>query len=249
MITILSEKHLSDTRDSELVASAQRGNRSALEELIMRHQAWIYNITLRMVGSAQDAEDVTQEILIKVITKLSTFQKRSSFRTWLYRIVANHVMNMKKRPSEHLFSSFEHHGRLIDSAPDMNLPDPRSVPVDVNLLVEETKLRCMTGMLLCLDRTQRLVFILGAIFGVSCAVGSEITGISQENFRQKLSRARRQLSNFMNEKCGLLKKDNSCNCARKTRAAIMAGYVDPHSLQFNTNYVQRIKSGNAPLLS
>jgi RNA polymerase sigma factor (sigma-70 family) len=242
MVNIFSEQYLSDTNDGELVASAQQGDWAALEELILRHQAWIYNIALRMVCNPQDAEDVTQEILIKMMTKLSTFQGKSSFRTWLYRIVTNHVINMKRRKWEYLFSSFERYGSVIDDLPYKDPPDAQSVPVEVDLLIEETKIGCMMGMLLCLDRTQRLVFILGEVFGVSSDVGGEIMEISPENFRQKLSRARKQLRNFMDERCGLMNKENPCSCARKTRAAIEAGYVDPHHLRFYTNYVQRVKA-------
>ena len=113
-------------------------NKDALEALVKRHQAWIYNIAWRMVGSSHDAEDVTQEILIKVMTKLSTFQGKSGFRTWLYRVAANHVINMKRRRTEYFFSSFNRHDEAR-KALDGGIPDPRSVPVDLNLLIEETK--------------------------------------------------------------------------------------------------------------
>ncbi len=79
----LAESAASAPEDRELVCQAQGGNREALEQLITRHQAWIYNIVLRMVYLPQDAEDATQEILVKLITKLSTFVGKSSFRTWL----------------------------------------------------------------------------------------------------------------------------------------------------------------------
>jgi DNA-directed RNA polymerase specialized sigma24 family protein len=75
--------------DRDLVERAQRGSRDALEQLVTRHQRWIYNIVLRMIYLPQDAEDITQEILIKLITKLSTFKGDSRFRTWLYCIVVN----------------------------------------------------------------------------------------------------------------------------------------------------------------
>ena len=66
--------------------------------LLGRHQPWIFNLAFRMVLVRQDAEDVTQEILIKVLTSLSTYDpSRAAFRTWLYRIVVNHVINMRKR--------------------------------------------------------------------------------------------------------------------------------------------------------
>jgi RNA polymerase sigma factor (sigma-70 family) len=195
-----------------------------------------------MVGGPQDAEDVTQEILIKLLTKLSTFQGKSSFRTWVYRIVANHVINMRKQSREFFFRSFEGHGALIDLTPDLDLPDQESVPVDVKLLVEETRIGCMTGTLLCLDRTQRLVFILGGVLCVNSEIGGEILEISPENFRQQLSRARKQLNNFMEEKCGVMNPANPCKCARKTKAAIIAGYIDPTHLGFHQEHVQKVKT-------
>jgi DNA-directed RNA polymerase specialized sigma24 family protein len=69
-----------ESEDRELVRRAQGGNREALEQLITRHQGWIYNIALRMVYLPEDAEDATQEILIKVITKLSTFEAEAASR-------------------------------------------------------------------------------------------------------------------------------------------------------------------------
>jgi len=241
MINIFSEPYFSDTDDNELVVSAQGGERSALEQLILNHQNWIYNIALRMVGNSEEAKDVTQEILIKILTKLSTFKGKSSFRTWLYRIVANHVINMKKRGMEELFASFKHHAGVVDGTPNMELPDPKEIPVDVRLLIGETKMNCMMGMLLCLDRSQRLVFTIGALLGANSDMGGAIMEISPDNFRQKLSRARKQLSNYMNEKCGLMNPENACSCARKTKALIEAGYVDPRHLQFHPKHLRRVK--------
>ena len=77
------------TADLELVCRIKNGDREALESLVMRHQDWVYNIVLRMVYHPEDAEDAAQEVLIKLLTKLSTFEGRSSFRTWLYRIVVS----------------------------------------------------------------------------------------------------------------------------------------------------------------
>ena len=85
-----------DHEDQDLVLRARSGDRQALEDLVQRHQTWIYNIPVRVLHHPQDAEDATQEILIKVLTRLSSFEGRSSFRTWLYRIVVNHVLNMKR---------------------------------------------------------------------------------------------------------------------------------------------------------
>jgi DNA-directed RNA polymerase specialized sigma24 family protein len=82
--------------DEQLVSLAQGGDRRALEQLVARHGPWIFNVAARMVWRRDDAADVTQEVLVKAITKLSTFRGESAFRTWLYRIVVNHVINLKK---------------------------------------------------------------------------------------------------------------------------------------------------------
>ncbi|ODA36548.1 RNA polymerase sigma factor [Planctopirus hydrillae] len=231
-----------ESTDAGLIEEARQGSREALEKLVLRHQAWIYNIAIRMVFHAQDAEEVTQEVLIKVITRLSTFQGQSQFRTWLYRITANHVLNMRRRGAERDVQTFSSYASAINATPDLDLPDPKSVPVEVPLLVEEAKISCTMGMLLCLDRQQRLIFTLGEILGVTDKVGSEILEISADNFRQSLSRARRDLYQFMHGQCGLVNPDNPCRCARKTRGFIEAGHVDPNHLQFVPLHVRRISA-------
>jgi RNA polymerase sigma factor (sigma-70 family) len=228
-----------DPEDRELVRRAQSGDRDALERLVARHQAWIYNIVRRMLYWPQDSEDTTQEILIKVITKLSTFEGRSSFRTWLYRLVVNHVLNLQRRKAE--WWSFERYKVVLDGMPDKELADPNATPADVHLLVEEAKIGCTTGVLLCLSREQRLIYVLSEIFGVSDAVGAELFDITRENFRQKLSRARRDLHAFLNNQCGLVNSANPCRCAKKTDAFIQVGFVNPKNLLFAREHVTRVR--------
>jgi RNA polymerase sigma factor (sigma-70 family) len=228
-----------DPADAQLVEQAKNGDRTALEKLVLRHQAWIYNIAVRMVFQPHGAEEVTQEVLVKVITKLSTFKGESKFRTWLYRIAANHVLNMKRRDVE--TQTFATYGAAIDRTPDLDLPDPKSVPVEVPRLVEEAKIGCTTGMLLCLDRKQRLIFTLGEILGASDTVGGEVLEMTADNFRQCLARARRDLYSFMNNQCGLVNKNNPCRCPKKTKGFIEAGHVDPHHLLFVPQHAERVK--------
>lgn len=137
--------------------------------------------------------------------------------------------------------SFSCYGHGLDGTPDLELPDPSIAPIDLNLLVDEARLTCTSGMLLCLDRQQRMLYILGEIFGVTDAVGAALLEISRENFRQRLARARRDLHNFMNDKCGLVNPANPCRCARKTRGFIQAGYVDPGRLLFARDRVQQVR--------
>lgn len=242
LINPFTEKRRSEAKDKELVARAVKGDRIAMENLVKRHQGWIYNIALRMTAHPQDAEDITQEVLVKVITHLSTFKGQSSLTTWLYRIVANHVINMKKKSYEKFELNFEEYGELIDNTPHRPLPSQNSMPAEIPLLVEETRIGCIMGMLLCLEREQRLVFILGAILNVNARIGSEIMDISRDNFRQKLSRSRRRVANFMNEKCGLVNKNNPCHCKKLTKALIDNGTVDPNHLIFCSVGLRKVKA-------
>ena len=218
--------------DEELVTKAQAGDRDALERLVRRHQAWVFNIALRMMWRRDLAEDATQEILIKVVTKLSTFRAQSEFRTWLYRIAVNHLLNLRKSEIEQKLSTFTDLSRALDATPELDLPDPQTVPVEMPLLIHEAQVGCMSGMLLCLDRRQRMAFILGEIFGVSSDLGADVMEISPDNFRQLLSRARRDLYQFMQNKCGLINSANPCRCAKKTRGFMQMGFLDPNRLQF-----------------
>ena len=231
-----------DPPDEQLVSRAQGGDRRALEQLVARHGPWIFNVAARMVWRRDDAADVTQEVLVKAITRLSSFRGESAFRTWLYRIVVNHVINLKKKqPLESAPRPFESFVRDLDEAGDAPTPDePGGVPSE--LLVEEAKIGCTLAMLMCLDRRQRVVFVLGEILGVTDRVGAEVTALSPENFRQVLARARRDLYSFMNDRCGLVNRANPCRCARKTHGFIDKGYVDPKNLQFAPERLVQIRT-------
>jgi len=241
MFNPFAEVDENDAADLVLIERVIGGDRAALEMLVLRHQAWVYNIAIRMVFRPEDAEEITQEVMVKVITKLSTFRGESTFRTWLYRVAANHVLNMKRRRAERQATTFADYGAAIEGTPDLDLPDPKTVPVELPVLVEEVKNSCTMGMLLCLDRKQRLIFALGAILGASDAVGAEILEMTPDNFRQCLARARRDLHNFMNDQCGLVSKKNPCRCSKKTRGFIEQGHVDPHHLLFVPAHVERVR--------
>ncbi len=227
-----SDRYSGDSTDRELVTAALGGRADALDSLVRRHQAFVHGVAIRMLWDPRDAEDVTQEVLVKIVTGLSSFRGDSAFRTWAYRIVVNHVLNWKRGRAEEVVRSFEGLEAKIDELADQDLEDEVVAPAERRLLAEETRIACLSGMLLCLDRAQRLTFILGEVFEVTDVLGGELLGITRQAFRQRLSRARQDLYSFMRGKCGLADPANPCRCARKTRAAIRAGIVDPGSLRF-----------------
>jgi RNA polymerase sigma factor (sigma-70 family) len=227
-----------DTTDRALVERAIDGSRDALRLLVERHQPFVYNVALKMFGQHADAHDLTQEVFVKVITSLKTFRHDSTLRTWLYRVTVNHFLKTKRRAKELPVADFETFFDSIAAIPD---EDPSELPASEDT-IEELRLRCTSGMLMCLEREQRITFILGAMFGLSHQVGAEALGISPGNFRVRLHRARQDLYNWMNSRCGLVNKANPCRCSKKTTGYVRLGVVDPNRLVFNTDYVLRVES-------
>ncbi len=233
----------SDHEDIVLVRLGTKGDKKALQNLIVRHQLFVYNLALKMTNNTQDAEDLTQEVFIKAITSLSKFEGKSNFRTWLYRITVNHFLNSKKRKSEYSIVDFESYFNSIDNMPSSDLNEQEEN--ELKETIEELRINCTTGMLMCLSRNQRMVYILGELFNIGHNLGGEILEISPGNFRVKLMRARKDLYQWMNKKCGLVNKDNPCRCSKKTKGYIKAGKVDADNLQFNTRFQSKIKHFSA----
>jgi RNA polymerase sigma factor (sigma-70 family) len=227
-----------DRVDSDLVKLAIAGDKKALQNLIIRHQLFIYNLALKMTKSVVDAEDLTQEVFIKAITALAKFEGKSKFRTWLYRITVNHFLNTKKSKAELETFDFETYFDSIDNVPINELTTTEQD--ELTDTIEEIRISCTAGMLLCLDREQRMIYILGEMFDIDHNLGSEILGITAGNFRIRLMRARQDLYNWMNKRCGLVNRSNPCRCAKKTRAYIEAGVVDPNNLIFNIRHKKKI---------
>lgn len=84
----------------ELVTQAQGGDRSAFGELVRRHRAGVVNVVYRMCGDANLAEDAAQEAFIKAWQKLPSYQPRSPFRNWVYRIATNAALDVIRREKE-----------------------------------------------------------------------------------------------------------------------------------------------------
>jgi RNA polymerase sigma factor (sigma-70 family) len=241
----LSETWAPQPSDEDLVARALAGSAEHLELLLRRHERWIYNIALRMLQSAADAEDASQEALLRIVTRLSTFRGESAFRTWAYRIAFRRILDHRRSRPEETVHGFDCYGAYLAAAPDEELAGLAASPADERLLVEEAKVSCTLGVLLCLDREQRLVFVLGELFEVSDAIGAAVLALSRANFRQRLARARRQLREFLRGRCGLVDPRNPCRCARKTRAFVRDGIVDPARLVFAGSHVATVREVSA----
>jgi RNA polymerase sigma factor (sigma-70 family) len=240
--------HEPHSTDETLVAQARLGSLQAWDSLVKAHQPWVFNLALRMTWRRVVAEDATQEIFIKVVRRIHTFAGHSSFRTWLHRIAVNHLLDVRKSEMEERAMTFTDLASSLDSVEAEDLPaqmmaDPGVPPPDRALLLEEAKYGCMTAMLMCLDRRQRLAFILGEVLGETGENAAAAMEISHALFRQLLARARYDLYQFMAEKCGLVNSANPCRCARKAAGFMRRGWLDPAQRQFTRDRVETVRVG------
>ncbi len=217
--------------ENEWVDKAVGGDRQALQDLIISVEDMIYNLSLRMLGSPYDAEDGAQEIIIKIITQLSTFRKESAFSTWVYRIAINYLINYKKSIFAQRPLSFEIYAEDINTGFIPNTED-LTLSVDENILAEELKLSCTNVMLQCLDPESRCIYVLGVMFKANSNVCGEILGITPETYRQRLSRIRKKVGEFLSDYCGLAGK-GSCDCKKRVGYAIKSQRLNPKKLEYS----------------
>lgn len=233
------------------VCQAREGDRRALGRLVEALQDDLYRLSLRMLYHPQDAEDATQEILVKIVTRLSSFRGESAFKTWAYRVACNHLLTCRKRRAERWGLTFE----VCESLLDLRHADGRGGGLvgwtegERQVLVTEMRLWCLQGLLLCLDRKNRLAFVLGTIFELSGDEAAVLLEIPPATFRKRLSRARTQLHGFMRRHCGLLRPGNRCHCAEQLPATLEAGAIEPGRLLFATHPVrERTQAAAAELM-
>ena len=213
----------------ELVERATAGDPAALDELVRTVSDDIFRLAQRMLWHPHDAEDATQEILVKLLTRLSTFRGDALFSTWAYRVAVNHLLSTRRRRAEQPAMSFEAFAE--DLAGGLDEPYDAG-EVDEGLLAEEVKIGCTQAMLLCLDRPQRMAYILGELFELPSEQAAELLGVTPAAYRKRLSRARSRIEQFMRGHCGLLDAANPCRCERRIGTAIRQGRVDAARLLF-----------------
>ena len=220
-----------DLNLEQLVKQAQAGDKSALEHVVEQIQNKIYGLALRMLWHPEEARDATQEILIRVITHLGTFKGKSKFTTWMYKVAANYLRTARQSRLEAQQYTFARFGRELDGGLS-EAPWQHENDIDEALLLEEIKIGCTQGMLLCLDRAQRLAYILGEILELESPEAAAILEIKPATFRKQLSRARAEIVNFTRIKCGLVNPKNKCRCRRRVNLALQLQRVNPRHLLF-----------------
>jgi RNA polymerase sigma factor (sigma-70 family) len=219
-------------KDKILVQKAILGDKTALTELIKSVENLIYNLSIKILWHPQDAEDASQEVLIRVITNLKSYKGESKFSTWVYRLATNHLLTILQKNKKQL-NFVDLSNELEQGISDFSSFEKNDG--EQNLLIQEMKIGCTNGMLQCLDFDTRISYILGDVLGFDSNEGSYIQNIKPATFRKRLSRARNKLFTFMNINCGIVKSSNNCHCKKQINHCVNNGKINPKKLLFATD--------------
>ena len=184
----------SPREDAVLIRAFQGGDKAAFDELVLKHQHKLFNLCYRFLGDYQEANDVAQEIFIKVYRSLKKFRFESSFSTWLYRIAVNTSKNKfksveyrQKKKMVSLDNPVSHY----NSSPTNKMQDEAHSPV--RELEKKERMRVIQEAINALPPEQKVVVTLRDIEGLSYEEIVEITGFNPGTVKSRLARARMDL--------------------------------------------------------
>jgi RNA polymerase sigma factor (sigma-70 family) len=212
----------------DLARQALEGDRDALDTLLRSLQGDLYGLALRMLWNREDAEDATQEILVRIVTRLSQFNFESRVKTWAYRVAVNYILDARKSAVERLHGGFERFAENLEAG----LQPSSAGDAERSLLIDEVKVGCSLAMLQCLDRPHRLAYVLGDIMELSGPEAAEVLEINPALFRKRLQLAREQIRTFLRAHCGLVSDAAPCRCNRHVSASAARRPADAQPLHF-----------------
>jgi len=181
--------------DADLIREAQKGSHRAFEELVRRYSERAYRAAFRVVRDPQIAEDVLQEALLKAYRSLRSFENRSSFYTWLYRITVNLALDRQRR---------EKRGAMLEwndeVARDVEPRGAFAVPADPEVASQRVQLRELVAEgIQGLPDGQREVLLLREVEGLSYEEIAQSMEISKGTVMSRLHYARKKLIAFLRE--------------------------------------------------
>jgi RNA polymerase sigma-70 factor (ECF subfamily) len=186
-----TEEPQRELTEPEAIRRAQNGDATAFEFLYQAHSRRVYGICLRMLKNTFDAEDLTQQIFLRVFRRIGTFRGDSAFSTWLHRVTVNTVLMhiRQKKPVETSLDGPGHAGQS-DEIPFENGPSDTSMLGAIdrwNLLQAILDLPC----------SYKLIFLLHDVMGYKHSEIAEFVGCSIACSKSQVHRARKRLRHLL----------------------------------------------------
>lgn len=183
--------NLKELHDRDLVKQFKKGSLEAFEEIVNRHETKVFNLAMRYTRNQEDAEEVLQDVFSTIYRKIDSFQGKSAFSSWLYRIVVNAAfMKLRKRKQNQAMSIED----LTISARQKYLDDSSLQGFRINDIAQNRELRSvLKAAIEKLPDQYRAVFVLRDIDGLSNQEVSQILELSIPAVKSRLHRSRLML--------------------------------------------------------
>ncbi|MFQ5675714.1 MAG: RNA polymerase sigma factor [bacterium] len=184
--------------EKALIKEAQRGNIVAFETLVKNYDRQVLRLAYSMVNNTHDAEDIYQEVFVRVYRSLPRFQFKSEFSTWLYRVVVNYCINYQKKGRRRLktysidrdFCGDEDSWKLVVKSEDSN-PEQSFLNVELSKEIDQA--------LECLSPKQKAVFVLRHYHGEKLREIARILKCSEGTVKNYLFRATQKMQSLLKD--------------------------------------------------
>lgn len=226
--------------DPEHVEAARQGSRVALAAIVRAAERPVYNLAVRMLAERTDAEDATQEILIKIITHLGSVREIEAAGAWALRVACRHLVRERKRGRiEAMRLTFE--GFAEDLQTGLGpVPDIGLSAIETAMAIEEVKVGCTLAMLTCLTRDLRIAYLLGDVFELTDTEAMSVLEVSAPAYRQRLRRARAAVAVFVGASCGIATASAPCSCDRRIAPSLGCGRITRGQSAFGLESADRV---------
>jgi len=181
--------------DNETIGRVLSGDVAAYASLVEKHKNLVFSIVLKIVNSREDAEEISQDVFLKAYQSLGTFERKSKFSTWLFRIAYNSAISKRRKKRVEMVAIEE--TVITNYSAD-------GISRDMNVLEEDERQLILEKALLRLPEDDNLLITLFYKNENSIEDISDITGLSVSNVKVRLHRIRKKLYVEMN---GLMKKN------------------------------------------
>ncbi|GKX30017.1 RNA polymerase sigma factor [Vallitalea longa] len=184
--------------EKTIIKKAKKGNKDAFEKLVMNYEKRVYNIAYQMFGNEHDANDMSQEVFIKVYKSLDKFNFKSSFSTWIHRITVNTCIDeYRKKKKNYQVESMDETMEQQDGTVHKQFVDKSLTPEEK--AIKNENVRFIRESIDELKEEHKMIIILRDIKGYSYDDIADILDISIGTVKSRISRARASLKKIIKE--------------------------------------------------